>query len=170
MPIKDDWEFGDQFTHDDANDVAGAVNANESALGGKADASHVHSAGDTTSGTFDIARIPTGTSGSTVCVGNDARLSNTRTPTDNTVSTAKIQNSAVTIGKTDFVVDEDDMASNSATKVPTQQSVKAYVDSGRVQAYANGTLTARSFDVLNETQWAGVGSPVSGRIYLVFED
>jgi hypothetical protein len=27
-----------------------------------------------------------------------------------------------------FVVDEDDMTSNSATKVPTQQSVKAYVD------------------------------------------
>lgn len=27
-----------------------------------------------------------------------------------------------------FVVDEDNMASNSATKVPTQQSVKAYVD------------------------------------------
>ncbi len=29
----------------------------------------------------------------------------------------------------DFVVDEDTMVSNSATKVPTQQSVKAYVDS-----------------------------------------
>lgn len=28
----------------------------------------------------------------------------------------------------DFVIDEDDMASDSATKVPTQQSVKAYVD------------------------------------------
>jgi hypothetical protein len=27
-----------------------------------------------------------------------------------------------------FVLDEDDMASNSATKIPTQQSVKAYVD------------------------------------------
>ena len=27
-----------------------------------------------------------------------------------------------------FVVDEDNMASNLATKVPTQQSVKAYVD------------------------------------------
>ena len=27
-----------------------------------------------------------------------------------------------------FVVDEDDMSSDSATKVPTQQSVKAYVD------------------------------------------
>ena len=28
-----------------------------------------------------------------------------------------------------FVIDEDNMSSNSATKVPTQQSVKAYVDS-----------------------------------------
>jgi len=28
----------------------------------------------------------------------------------------------------DFVLDEDDMASNSATKIPTQQSTKAYVD------------------------------------------
>ena len=27
-----------------------------------------------------------------------------------------------------FVVDEDNFSSNSATKVPTQQSVKAYVD------------------------------------------
>ena len=34
-----------------------------------------------TSGTLDIARIPTGTSSSTVCVGNDARLSDARTPT-----------------------------------------------------------------------------------------
>ena len=29
-----------------------------------------------------------------------------------------------------FVVDEDDMTSNSATKIPTQQSTKAYVDTG----------------------------------------
>jgi hypothetical protein len=27
-----------------------------------------------------------------------------------------------------WVIDEDDMTSDSATKVPTQQSVKAYVD------------------------------------------
>lgn len=32
-----------------------------------------------------------------------------------------------------FVVDEDDMASNSNTKVPTQQSVKAYVDALELQ-------------------------------------
>lgn len=46
-----------------------------------------------------------------------------------------------------FVVDEDDMASNSATKIPTQQSVKAYVDAevGAVDAaklnLTGGTLT-----------------------------
>jgi len=99
VPIKDDWEFGEQFTHEDANDVADAVNANELALADKANVSHTHSASDVASGTLDIARIPTGTSSSTVCIGNDARLSNTRTPTDNTVSTAKIQDGAVTTAK-----------------------------------------------------------------------
>ncbi|MFA5626269.1 MAG: hypothetical protein WC965_02175 [Thiohalomonadaceae bacterium] len=37
---------------------------------GAAAASHVHAAGDVTSGTFDIARIPTGTTSSTVALGN----------------------------------------------------------------------------------------------------
>lgn len=46
--------------------------------------SHTHAAGDVNSGTFDIARIPTGTSATTVCIGNDARLSDPRTPTSHT--------------------------------------------------------------------------------------
>lgn len=41
-------------------------------------------AGKITSGTFDIARIPTGNTASTVCLGNDSRLSNARTPTSHT--------------------------------------------------------------------------------------
>jgi hypothetical protein len=36
-----------------------------------------------------------------------------------------------------YVIDEDDMASNSAVKVPTQQSIKAYVDA---EALTWGTL------------------------------
>ena len=36
---------------------------------------------------------------------------------------------AVQVGNIDFFVDEDNMASNSDVKVPSQQSVKAYVDS-----------------------------------------
>lgn len=39
------------------------------------------------------------------------------------------------------ITDEDDMVSDSATKVPTEQSVKAYVDSGTV-TMTNKTLTS----------------------------
>ena len=62
-------------------------------------ASHTHAASDITSGTLDIARIPTGSTSSTVCIGNDARLSDTRTPTDGSVTTAKLANDAVTYAK-----------------------------------------------------------------------
>lgn len=41
---------------------------------------HNHSASNITSGAFDIARIPTGSTSSTVCIGNDSRLSDARTP------------------------------------------------------------------------------------------
>jgi len=41
-------------------------------------------------------------------------------------NTAKLESGSTT--GLPFVVDEDDMASNSAFKIPTQQSVKAYVD------------------------------------------
>lgn len=40
------------------------------ALAGKADSSHEHAAGDITSGTLAIGRIPTGTTASTVALGN----------------------------------------------------------------------------------------------------
>ena len=40
-----------------------------------------------------------------------------------------IADNAVQVGNIDFLVDEDNMASDSAVKVPSQQSVKAYVDS-----------------------------------------
>ena len=39
-----------------------------------------------------------------------------------------IASNAVQVGNIDFLVDEDNMVSDSAVKVPTQQSVKAYVD------------------------------------------
>lgn len=118
----------------------------DTALSGKAATAHTHSAADIASGTLDVARLPVGTSGTTVAAGNDsritgavpntrtvtagtglsgggtldvsrtlsvlygntantaaqgndARLSDTRTPTDNTVSTAKVQDGAITLAK-----------------------------------------------------------------------
>lgn len=44
-----------------------------------------------------------------------------------------------------FVVDEDNMASDSATKLPTQQSVKAYVDAHTGDSSAAHAATAVSF-------------------------
>ena len=56
----------------------------QSVLDGKASSTHTHAASDINSGTFNIARIPTGTTSTTVCIGNDARLSDARTPTAHT--------------------------------------------------------------------------------------
>ena len=62
--------------------LLGVYNTSEigTLLSGKSNVGHVHAAGDITTGTFDIARIPIGSSASTVCVGNDVRLSDARTP------------------------------------------------------------------------------------------
>tara|TARA_R110002167_G_scaffold81296_3_gene222686 strand:+ start:2916 stop:5423 length:2508 start_codon:yes stop_codon:yes gene_type:complete len=47
---------------------------------------------------------------------------------DGTIIDDAVLNSDTSTASMSFVVDEDDMSSDSATKVPTQQSVKAYVD------------------------------------------
>jgi len=71
-----DGKAASSHTHS-ISDVTGL----QTALDGKASSSHAHAASDITSGTLDIARIPTGSSSSTVCIGNDARLSDSRAPT-----------------------------------------------------------------------------------------
>lgn len=55
------------------------------------------------------------------------------------------------------IVDEDDMHSNSDQKVPTQQSVKAYVDNNILLAYggAKAALAAKAVDM-----WNGVSTQI----------
>lgn len=53
---------------------------------------------------------------------------NAFTDSDQTTLADAVLNSDTTTAGMGFVVDEDDMVSNSDTKVPTQQSTKAYVD------------------------------------------
>ena len=50
------------------------------------------------------------------------------TDATNVNAAGAVMNSDTSTADMSFVIDEDDMSSNSATKVPTQQSVKAYVD------------------------------------------
>lgn len=85
--------------------------------------------GTYTSGTTTLTRTPLKSSNS------DAVVNFTAAPR---VALTGLAADFVKIADTDasgfgFVVDEDDMASNSATKVPTQQSVKAYVDGAEVK-------------------------------------
>lgn len=47
-------------------------------------------------------------------------------------------NTDTDVSGNDYVLDEDDMASNSATKVPTQQSTKAYADTKGFTNYTGG--------------------------------
>lgn len=59
---------------------------------------------------------------------------NSSEPTGGTLKSSAVDNAGAVMNTDSstaamqFVVDEDDMSGNSATKVPTQQSVKAYVD------------------------------------------
>ena len=55
-------------------------------------------------------------------------ITNKYASTTNVDSAWAVMNTDTTTVSMAFVVDEDDMVSNSVTKVPTQQSVKAYAD------------------------------------------
>lgn len=62
---------------------------------GAAPTSHTHAASALTSGTIDIARIPTGTTGTTVPLGNDARFTDARTPTSHVHAAADITSGTI---------------------------------------------------------------------------
>ena len=79
----------DRATHTGTQAIS-TVAGLQTAIDGKANAAHTHSAVSITSGTLDIARIPTGTTSTTVCIGNDARLSDARTPLAHTHSASDI--------------------------------------------------------------------------------
>ncbi len=68
-----------------------------------------------------------------------------------TVDNGAVHNSDTSTASMSFVVDEDAMTSNSATKIPTQQSVKAYVDT-QVGGLDHGGLAGLSDD--DHTQYA----------------
>lgn len=85
----------------------------------------------------------------------------------NVAAAGAVMESDTTTASMSFVVDEDDMISDLATKVPTQQSVKAYVDaqvatkdalselSGTLDDISDGT-TYKRFSATEQTKLSGI--------------
>ncbi len=82
-----------------------------------------------------------------------------------------VMNTDTSTSAMSFVVDEDNMASDSATKVPTQQSVKAYADTketkAKVTPIAVSTATAAGTAAKVATTVGGTYTPVLGDIIFV---
>ncbi|AXN53188.1 minor tail protein [Mycobacterium phage Harley] len=140
-------------TTTELNTLDGVTSNVQTQLDGKASSSHAHSAGDITSGTLNIARIPVGNSGSTVCAGNDSRLSDQRTPSDGSVSTVKIQDGAITNAKVAT------SAAIAASKLSS--NVQASLSKADESVQKSGTATG---------MWMGTtlpGSGTAGVLYVV---
>lgn len=76
----------------------------------------------------------TATTNKFTTAGDISKLAGIETGADvtdatNVAAAGAVMESDTSTASMSFVIDEDNMASNSATKVPTQQSVKAYADS-----------------------------------------
>lgn len=101
--------------------------------------------------TFGTANMTDATNKRFMTDAQESKLDGVESGADVTDATNVASAGAVMEGDTStasmsFVVDEDNMASNSATKVPTQQSVKAYVD-----ANAGGTPEGTAVKSTGET-------------------
>lgn len=86
---------------------------------GAANASHNHAAGDINSGTLNIARIPTGTSGTTVALGNDSRFTDSRTPTAHAASHASAGTDPITVAQSQVTNLTSDLAAKAPLASPT---------------------------------------------------
>jgi hypothetical protein len=82
---------------------------------------------------FDTDNHTSGTTNKVYTATEQTKLSGIEAGADvtdatNVAAAGAVMESDTTTAAMSFVVDEDDMVSDTATKVPTQQSVKAYVD------------------------------------------
>ncbi len=71
------------------------------------------------------------------------------TDATNVAAAGAVMESDTSTANMSFVIDEDDMASDSATKVPTQQSVKAYVDANSGGGGGSGDVTGPNESTAN---------------------
>jgi len=114
-----------------------------------------------------------GTSSTTACVGNDSRLSDTRTPTDGTVTTAKLVDANVTRSKiNNEAVDTSKLADGAVTYAKVQTVTASRIlgrgsaSGGAPEELTVGTGLSLSGTTLSATGGGGSGAP-TGASYVV---
>lgn len=106
---------------------------------------------------FLIEHNADGTHASTI-----VKTTASQTLTNKTLTTPTLTSPVINTGISgSAIVDEDDMASDSATKVPTQQSVKAYVDA-EVAGITTNAAKVDSDVVAADTISSGTYANISG--------
>lgn len=79
---------------------------------------------------------------------------------DNAVTEYVSENDTLVVADWNWVLDQDTMSSNSAVHVPTQQSVKAYVDTEVAAAVASEMTYKGGYNAATNTPALDTGSPV----------
>jgi hypothetical protein len=151
--------------HDKLDGIASGAQVN---VGTNLGVSFFSDSATVTSSTGTNVSLTTATSSQAGLMSNGLfnKLSNIESGADVTDATnvnaaGAVMNSDTSTSSMSFVVDEDNMSSNSSTKVPTQQSVKAYVDAnaGATSGFfwENGTTLSSSYTVPANTNAMSAG-------------
>ena len=85
------------------------------------------------------------------------------TDATNVNAAGAVMNSDTSTASMSFVIDEDAMGSNSATKVPTQQSVKAYVDN-QIGGVSSDSISTQQAAFNNRTFATGFNHAMVGPV------
>lgn len=128
--------------------------------------------------TFTVTRAQGGTSAKNIEAGwrisNSLFLSDLQDP-GNVAAAGAVMESDTSTASMSFVVDEDDMVSNSPTKLSTQQSIKAYVDSAissvKQLLMPVGTIVALGVSTNPNTLYGfGTWTRIEGRVLVGVSD
>lgn len=138
----------------------------KTALGGLVTQATTITAGTGLTGGGDLSASRTlavsfGTTAGTAAQGNDARLSDTRTPTDNTVSTTKLIDGAVTSAKiADATIVDADISGSAAIAL-------SKLATGRVTGSVNGVATTLTLWTGTAAQYAAIATKNANTVYVV---
>lgn len=159
--------LGVTATAEELNYVDGVTSNIQTQLSGKAASSHNHNASDINAGTLDIARIPTGTSASTVALGNHthtgyAASSHIHSTANITVLTAYTEGTSTTT--------LNSAMSLNAALASLQNQIQDKVSSSSLDDYALKSEIPDISDLATKTELAGylplTGGTLSGSLFV----